>query len=696
MRPAVLFPLFADVAALPGIGKASAAQLANLNINKISDCLWHLPTGIIDRSHMPPLDQLKEGDIFTTIIHVDKHIPSPKHAKAKIPYKVLCSNETGTVTLVFFSVHGDYLRKSLPEGEMRVISGRAEFFSGNLQVSHPDYILPVSDLEKVKKVEPVYPLTQGFTLKKMHKLISAAISQMPDLPEWIEPNYIKKQKWENWKNSVVQIHNPQKAEDLLPISNARQRLAFDELLANQLTHAVVRSRVHKKPAEKIDGKGELRKKLIENLPFKLTEGQKDSLQEIYKDMASGKRMLRLLQGDVGSGKTVVSLLSMLNAVECGKQGAIMAPTEILCRQHYNWIKKVTSPLGISIEIITGKTKGAERSRLQKAMKDGSVDIVVGTHAVFQEGIAFKNLGMAVIDEQHRFGVEQRLSLAAKGDNIHILLMSATPIPRTLTMTFYGDMDVSLLKEKPKGRMGIDTRAIPISRMDEVIAAIQRAIDQDEKIYWICPLVELSEKTDLAAAEERFETFKKIFGDKVGLIHGRMKQDSREAEMQAFASGNKQLLVATTVIEVGVDVPDATIMIIEHAERFGLSQLHQLRGRVGRGSKASSCLLLYGEPLGEIAKQRLKVIKHTEDGFVIAEEDLKLRGGGDLLGTKQSGFPDFKVASIADHIDLLVAARDYTKMIMEKDPDLKTEAGSALRTLLYLFEYDQQVKYIQAA
>ncbi|NDF12732.1 MAG: ATP-dependent DNA helicase RecG [Proteobacteria bacterium] len=603
------------------------------------------------------------------------------------------------ITLVFFNARGDYLEKLLPVGQKRVISGKVEWFEHALQMPHPDYIALPKDLEKIRRLEPVYPLTQGISLKMFGKILEAAEKNMPDLPEWIEPEFMHMKKWQSWKQALLSLHTPKTEEDLLPANLARARLAYDELLANQLALALSRGHVKKSSGTSIKGNGVLTNALIRALPFTLTAGQQTAVKEIVEDMGAPTRMIRLLQGDVGSGKTVVALMAMLTAVEAGKQAALMAPTDLLCRQHLKTLTHMVMAAGltdrVNIVLLTGKEKGKTREAILDKLRNGKIQILVGTHALFQEEVGFREVSLVVIDEQHRFGVKQRLALTEKGSKTDVLLMTATPIPRTLTLTFYGDMEVSLLKEKPPGRTPIDTRTVPASRMEEVVERLEHALQEGSKAYWVCPLVEESEKSDLAAATDRFEYFRKRLGDTVGLIHGRMKQAEKDETMLAFLEGRIQLLVATTVIEVGVDVPDATIMVIEHAERFGLAQLHQLRGRVGRGKDHSACVLLYGEPISETGKRRLAVMRETEDGFRIAEEDLMLRGSGEVLGTRQSGMPLFRVAQFPEHGELLLAARDDAKLILHRDSALATARGLALRNLLYLFEYDTQIQYLKS-
>ena len=524
----------------------------------------------------------------------------------------------------------------------------------------------------------------------------AALQLVPELPEWHDPALVARHKWPDLASALRTIHNPEDAADLSPDHPARQRLAYDELLANQLALSLIRAKMRKLGGRVTNGAGDLRQKLAANLPFAMTGAQQRALADIYDDMASEGRMLRLLQGDVGSGKTVVALMAMLNAVECGRQAAIMAPTEILARQHFETIGPLLEQIGIKCAILTGRDKGKARKATLEGFANGDVQIAVGTHALFQDDVVFSDLAFAVVDEQHRFGVHQRLMLAGKGQAVDVLVMTATPIPRTLTLTAFGDMEVSRLDEKPPGRKPVDTRVLPIDKVDDVISGIGRAMRTGTKIYWVCPLVEDSEILDLQAAEERYRILVELFGDaRVGLVHGKMKAKEKDEVMERFAHGDTSILVATTVIEVGVNVPDATIMVIEHSERFGLAQLHQLRGRIGRGDAASTCLLLYGNPLGQVSKARLKIMRETEDGFIIAEEDLKLRGAGEVLGTRQSGLQEYRLANLELHGDLLAIARDDARLIVDRDPDLQKTRGEALRLLLYLFERDEAVRYFRS-
>lgn len=693
MRPASLFPLFANVQTLPGVGGKTAGHLARIGITQIIDFLWHAPVSLVDRRHMPALNEAKGGEIITAIVTVESHHPPERNG---LPYRIRCFNDTGYIHLVFFNTFGNYLERQMPVGSTRVISGRVESFNYELQMTHPDYMTPESELETVKRVEPVYPLTGGVTHKQMTKYLSHCLKKAPQLPEWITTETLAQESWSDWHTAILAIHQLESEASLLPQHKDRRRLAYDELLANQLALQISRQTMKKEAGRSLKGNGTLSKQVREALPFSLTDGQQQVINDIAGDQASDFKMFRLLQGDVGSGKTAVALFAMLNVVECGKQALLMAPTEILAQQHYAWISETLANTDIKVALLTGKQKGKEREALLEEFVSGETHIVIGTHALFQENVTFHDVGLVVIDEQHRFGVNQRLALAEKGSQADLLLMTATPIPRTLTLVTYGDMDVSSLTEKPKGRQEIDTRVMSVSKLDSMLEGIKRAVDQGEKAYWICPLIQESESSDLAAVEERFANFQQILGPKVGLAHGKMKAEERDAVMQKFKSGEISVLVATTVVEVGVDVPDATIIVIEHAERFGLSQLHQLRGRVGRGDKASNCLLLYGPESGKMTQERLRVMRESTDGFYIAEEDLRLRGSGELLGTKQSGLPDFRIVDVIEHRDLFKKAHEDARAILEADPQLTGERSEALKTLLYLYQYDQHMQYLKAA
>lgn len=707
MRPEMLNPLFAAIGTLAGVGPKieklfavllkGAPQTGSEPGARVVDLLWHLPVSLIDRRFQPKISDVVAGELATLKVTVGEHMPPPGHNK-RLPYRVSCFDDSGHIQLIFFRAHKDYLEKQLPVGSTRYIAGKIEIFRDEPQMPHPDHMLSQEEFDELPLVEPVYPMTGGLARKTLQRSVKAALALTPEMPEWQDKAWKKKQKYQSFNQALLAAHSPEDMRNLQPDDPARLRLAYDELLANQLALGLVRAHMRKATGRKIVGTGDLRHQLISSLPFSLTSSQVRSIEEVLKDMATPERMLRLLQGDVGSGKTIVALLSMLCAVESGAQAAIMAPTEILTRQHHETMTTLCRDLNVTIVILTGRETGKAREEVLAKIKSGDAQLIIGTHAIFQEGVEFKDLALAVIDEQHRFGVHQRLALQAKassGLGLDLLVMTATPIPRTLTLTIYGDMDVSKLLEKPAGRQPVDTAVLPISRLPDIITRLQQAITQGAQIYWVCPLVEESELLDAISAEQRHASLKEIFGDKVGLVHGRMKGAEKDAIMAQFRAHDLDILVATTVIEVGVDVPNATIMIIEHAERFGLSQLHQLRGRVGRGANKSSCLLLYQAPLGEIAEKRLSIMRETDDGFVISEEDLKLRGAGELLGTRQSGFAQFHIADLDAHSELLAAARDDATLIIGKDINLQTERGEALRILLYLFERNEAIKLLNA-
>lgn len=692
MRPSILFPLFAETRTLPGVGPKVEKLIARVAGTKLVDLVFDLPVGVVDRSYRPKLANAEPGRIATVTVNVLRHTPSRDKRR---PYRVQCSDDTALIDLVFFHGHADYLNKTLPVGSKRIVSGRIEQFRDQLQMAHPDFIVDPEKADEIPQHEAVYALTEDLAAKSLVKAIRAALEKLPELPEWQDAAFRKARDWASFREAILEAHAPKGEADLSTATPVRSRLAYDELLANQLALMLIRARLRATKGRVLKGTGELKARAIAALPFALTEAQTSALAEIEKDMAGPLRMLRLLQGDVGAGKTVVAFLALLSAVEAGTQGAFMAPTEILARQHMNALEPLAKAAGVRMALLTGRERGLGRYDTLNALAQGEIDILVGTHALFSEDVTFRDLGLAVVDEQHRFGVHQRMQLQGKNDKpTDVLVMTATPIPRTLALTAYGDMDVSRLLGRPPGRKKVETRVLSAERMDQVVESLRRAIAGGARAYWVCPLVEESEKIDLAAAEERAAMLKRVLGPKVGLVHGRMKGPERDAAMADFKDGKTQILVATTVIEVGVDVPEATIMVIEHAERFGLAQLHQLRGRVGRGEAKSSCLLLYHGQLGETAKARLKTMRETDDGFVIAEEDLRLRGPGEFLGVKQSGMPEFHLADIAAHGELLQAARDDAGLVLARDPELKTSRGEALRVLLYLFGRDEAVRYLR--
>jgi len=696
MRPPVLNPLFAGLHTLSGIGPKFLKLFGKLfgrDEPRFIDALFHLPHSAIDRRARPKLNEVVPDTIVTVEVHIDKHKPAPPRGRA--PHRVLAHDETNDIEFVFFGMPKERVEKMLPVGEKRFVSGKAIVYDGRLQMTHPDRVVDEAGLAKLAAVEPVYPLTQGLSNAMVRRACVNASEKLRELPEWIDAAFLRTKQYDTFRSSLHRLHSPEEPQDIEPTAMFRSRLAYDELLAHQLALALVRSDMKRDPGRAHEASGTLQAQIEAALPFSLTLSQRRAVDEIKKDLSSSERMLRLLQGDVGSGKTLVALLAAAHVIESGKQAVIMAPTEVLVRQHLARIAPLAAAAGIRCEILTGRERGASRNALLHDLKHGDVQLLVGTHAVFQDDVEFSDLALAVVDEQHRFGVHQRLALTEKGEATDVLVMTATPIPRTLVLTYFGDMDVSELREKPAGRMPIKTAAIALERLSEVVEAVQRAVESGARAYWICPLVEESEEVDFAAAEERFAHLQEVFGTSVGLVHGKMKAADKDDAMERFANGATPVLVATTVVEVGVDVPEATIIVIEHAERFGLAQLHQLRGRVGRGSAKSTCLLLYRAPLGATAKRRIETMRETQDGFRIAEEDLALRGEGEILGTRQSGMPGFKMADASIHRDLLETARRDAALIVANDPWLKSERGEALRVLLHLFEREDAVRLLDA-
>ena len=700
MRPAILDPLFSPVSALPGVGPKIAELLVKLlgretpEDTRVVDLLFHAPHSLIDRRNQPGIARAPQGAIVTVTARVDRH-QAPPRGKSNIPYRVTLHDETGELTLVFFRGQAAWLEKQLPLDEEVTVSGKIDWFNGRASMVHPDYIVKASEAENLPLVEPIYPLTAGLSPKTLRKIIEAALPRAPELPEWIDFALAQKQGLPSISDAFHGLHEPRDPSDIDAQAPARRRLAYDEFLAGQLSLSLVRQRLRKVAGQPVHATGQISRQILQALPFSPTNSQNAAVADILKDMAGEDRMLRLLQGDVGSGKTLVALMSMAAVIESGGQAVLMAPTEILARQHHATISKFAASAGLGIEVLTGRTKGREREDILERIASGEAQIVIGTHALFQDSVNYRNLMLAVVDEQHRFGVHQRLRLTAKGITPHMLVMTATPIPRTLVLAAFGDMDVSKLTEKPAGRKAIQTITVPTERIGEIVGRLKSALAEGKKAYWICPLVEESEESDLMSVEERHATLVSSLGGAIGLIHGRMSGPEKDAVMMAFKNSEIRLLVATTVVEVGVDVPDATIMVIEHAERFGLAQLHQLRGRVGRGDEASTCILLYKGPLGETGHARLSIMRETEDGFRIAEEDLKLRGEGELLGTRQSGTPGFRIASLEAHADLLEIARRDAAYLIEHDPDLTSERGKAVRSLLYLFRRDEAIRFLHA-
>jgi ATP-dependent DNA helicase RecG len=704
MRPSELTPLFAAATSLSGIGPRTEQLLRKalrlppgVTEPRVVDLLWHTPTGVIDRRATPTVATALPGTIATLEVRVLKH-NGPPRGNTKAPYKVRCEDDTGRLELVFFHTDRKFIERQLPVGTVRFVSGRIEHYNNGVQMTHPDYIVAPESRDDLPMLEPVYPLTAGLSGKIVQKAARQTVDRMPVLEEWQDAAWLKARAWPDLATAVKRLHRPEDAGDVSNGGAPWQRIAYDELLANQLALGLVRQNVKTQRGRAVKGDGRIRAKIADALPFQLTNSQRQALKDIAVDISAPHRMLRLLQGDVGSGKTVVALMAMAIAVEAGAQAALMAPTEVLARQHAETIAPLADAAGLRIGLLTGREKGKPRAELLSRLASGEIDILIGTHALFQPDVEFKDLAFAVIDEQHRFGVHQRLALQTKGKDggANVLVMTATPIPRTLLMTHYGDLDVSKLTEKPAGRKPVKTTAPPLERLTDVIDALKRALTGGAQIYWVCPLIESSDVSELAAAEERHAHLRQYFGAAVGLLHGAMSGTAKDDVMAAFAANRLQILVSTTVIEVGVNVPNATVMVIEHAERFGLAQLHQLRGRVGRSDRQSYCMLLHKAPLGETAAQRIKMMCDTEDGFLIAEKDLELRGGGEVLGARQSGLPEFRVADVPGFQDLLAAARDDANMILAQDPKLNGPRGQALRKLLYLFECDEAVRLFRAA
>jgi len=690
-RPEPLFPLFAGLETLDGVGPKTAQHFAQLGVAAPRDLLFTLPYSGIDRALSVTVKDALLPATLTVAITVGAHRPSRNRNGA---YRIHVEDAQTSFQLVYFHARGDYLARQLPEGSRRIVSGRVELFDGVAQMVHPDFAVPEDDLSDIPAFEPVYPLTSGITQKLMYKATRAAISRIPEMAEWVDSEQKKAAGWPGFADAVRAAHDPEKLSDLAATAPPRERLAYDELFAHQITLALARQRERRKSGRETHGDGQLQARVLASLPYKPTGAQSRAVEEITTDMASAQRMNRLLQGDVGAGKTLVAFLALLRAVEAGGQGVLMAPTEILARQHLQGLRPMAEEAGVVLEILTGRDKGAERKAKIDALQRGDIQVLVGTHAVFQADVHFRDLRLAVVDEQHRFGVRQRLELGQKGDRADILVMTATPIPRSLALAQYGDMDVSVLDEKPPGRQPIKTALISTEKLDQVIDRLRAAIADGRQCYWVCPLVEESEASDLIAAEERFKRLRAALGEGVvGLVHGQMPAAEKDAAMRAFQEGKTKVLVATTVIEVGVDVPNATIMVVERAEIFGLAQLHQLRGRVGRGQAASTCLLMYQHPLSETGQRRLEVLRDTEDGFVIAETDLQMRGTGDLIGTAQSGVPRFKVADLERQAGLMATAQSDARKLLNDDPALETERGKAARMLLWLMRQDEAIRLI---
>ena len=683
MRPKILYKLFSNIISLKGIGPKNAKVIERLCGKYVIDLLFHKPSTYIDRRNSPKIVDLEEGKIATIIVTIDSHSPS---FNKRMPYRINCTDDTGAISIVYFNLRGPYLKKIFPVGRQKVISGKFEKFNENFQITHPQHVVDLENLDNVKKIECIYPLTAGLTSKTIQKSINSALINLDPLPEWIPDDKIKGNNWPNWNEAIKKIHNPVNTSDSVN-SLFLERLVFDELLAQQLTIRLIKNKISHTQGIPIKRNNKLIKRLEENLDFSLTNDQLKTIDEISSDQSKPNKMLRLLQGDVGSGKTIVALFAMMQCLENEKRSILMAPTEILAEQHFNTIAKIIDSMDLTCSLITSSTKESHNFK---------ADILIGTHALFQEKVSFDNIGLVVIDEQHKFGVHQRILLNEKaGNECDVLLMTATPIPRTLELAAYGDTDISKIMEKPKNRKEINTKSINITKVEDLKESLNKIISKGEKIYWVCPLVDESEKLQLQSVNERLKDLRSYYSDySVEIVHGQMQQEDKNSVMQKFKSGKVNILVATSVIEVGIDDPDATVIIIENAERFGLSQLHQLRGRVGRGEKTSTCILLFNGPLTENAKRRIKIMKETNDGFKIAEEDLDIRGAGEILGSKQSGVPNFKLSNLDKHKHLLEEARETAIKTIKDDPQLKSPLGKAQRVLLHLFRNDVAIDYLK--
>ena len=682
MRPEILFPLFAPITSLKGVGPRVAPLLERLAGPVVRDVLFLTPHSLVRRTPAD-LSAATDGQVMTFEVTIDSHQPARNKAQ---PLRMRVTAPTGFMTLVFFGRFADQLEQRHPVGARRIISGKVEDREFGRQMVHPDYMVAPEKRDEIPQLEAIYPATEGLPARRVRTFALEALARAPELPEWQDPAWFARERFPAWREALARLHNPETEADLAPTSPHYRRLAYDELLAQQLAMAQRKAERRKEPAARIAA-SDVAAKVRADLPFAFTGAQDRALAEIRADLAAGERMSRLIQGDVGSGKTVVAMCAMADVAAGGGQSALMAPTEILAHQHYETISGPLTAHGVGVILLTGRDKGAPRAEKLRALHSGAAKVAVGTHALFQDDVAFHQLQLAVVDEQHRFGVSERQRLQTKGQAVHLLAMSATPIPRTLELTMYGDLDVSRIDEKPPGRTPVATRAAPMTRITEVEARLREAVKGGAQAFWICPLVSESELIDLKAAETRAQELKQTIGPSVGLIHGKLPAAAKDAVMAEFADDRLSVLVATTVVEVGVNVPNATIMVIEQAERFGLAQLHQLRGRVGRGRQESACVLLYDPPLSETAQKRLDILRRTDDGFLIAETDLELRGGGDALGLKQSGFPDYVFADVlGPHRDLIAAAGDDARLIVNRDPDLKSERGKALQVLQELFDW----------
>ena len=685
IRPKILYPLFSDLTTVNGVGPKTAKLIEKKIGKNLIDLLFHLPHSVIRRLNNLQLKNCPSQSIITKSVKIKKHIPG--YYQSRKPYIIFGECEGFDVEIIFFHFRSEYLKDKFPELTEMMVSGKIEWKKDKVQITHPDYLVNINDKDKIPKFETVYPLTSGITNKIIRKSIESSLNKIPNnFPEWIPKKLIDEKKWLSFKKSLEFIHVPQNEKEMKLRNLCFERLGFDEVYANQLGLSLYR-----KKNQKIKLKNEKIEyffftSILKKLDFQLTNAQVKCINEIENDITKKSQMKRLLQGDVGSGKTLVALSAILNLIEINKQAVLMAPTDLLCFQHFEFISKYTSHLKIKVSLLTSKIKQVDKKKIIKDILDGNSQIIIGTHSLISDAVKFYNLGIAVIDEQHKFGVNQRNKILSKGENIHLLLLTATPIPRSLTMTNYGDLDLSIINETPKNRQSIITKVIPLERYNEVITAIKRALRRNEKVYWICPLLEMSEKLDMVALVKRYEELLKEFKEYSPVMaHGKMTKEERENSINSFFTNKSKILVASTVIEVGIDIPDATIIIIENSERFGLAQLHQLRGRVGRGSLQSYCILMYNKTISEIGKSRLHTIRNSNDGFYIAEKDLDLRGPGEIFGSKQSGEENFRLFTLKD-FELLETAKK-----LSENNSLNSKVPYSQQILMSIFNNDEYIQ-----
>lgn len=655
MIPPILSSLYLPVTKLKGVGPKKGEAFARIGIFNLKDLVFHIPYNFLVRKLEPDLSEVSTGDLIIKSVKVTGFDISSRFSKS--PSKIICrTKDDKQVNILFFNTKGNYLEKSYAVGQELIVTGQVNVNAFKYEIIHPDALVAANEAFKISEKEPIYSSTYGLVSKYIWLSIKGALNLLPDLPEWLPQQIINKYKLPSVNRALVALHNPKNQEDFLHSNLNRVRLAVDEIYAHQLSLFSMRNKLKREIKPPLIFSGDLFKRMLSLLTFSLTEDQQKVIAEIASDLRSASKMMRLIQGDVGAGKTLVALSAMLFVLEANKQSALMVPTELLAHQHFKNIEKLCAQLGVKVGLLIGKQSAKQRAEILGGIEKGEYGIVIGTHALFQVKVKFKDLGLVIVDEQHRFGVNQRKMLLEKGNNADFLMMTATPIPRTLEMLTYGDLDVSVIRNKPANRKEIITSVSPVKALNEVILSLSKIIEKDEQAYWVCPMIEETEDADVAFVNERYESLNDIYKNQVGLIHGKMKQVERDEVMLKFANKELKILVATTVIEVGIDVPSATVIVIENSERFGLSQLHQLRGRVGRSSLQSYCILLYSFKISAVGKERLKVMKESNDGFYLSEKDLELRGCGDVTGTKQSGLPDFKFFNLEFQSDLVQDVR----------------------------------------